>query len=87
LGAKVFDIIVNISKEYLYLIIIALITSIPVLIWGISTWLNNFPTKMTISVWLFIIPVIIVFFITMISVSAHTIKAAWRNPVDTLKYE
>ena len=61
--------------------------SIPVLIWGINHWLNNFSIKMDISVWLFILPVIIVFFITMISVGAYTIKAARRKPVDTLKYE
>lgn len=87
LGAKVSSILLHISKEYIYLIIIALVISIPTLIWGISYWLNNFSTKMNLSVWLFIIPVIIVFLITMISVSAHTIKAARLNPVDTLKYE
>ena len=87
MGAKVTNILIHISKEYLYLITIALIIAVPVLIWGISNWLNNFSVKMSISIWLFIVPVIIVFFITMISVSVHTIKAAKRNPVDTLKYE
>ncbi len=87
MGARVSNILLHISKEYLYLIIVALIISIPILIWGINQWLNNFSTKMSISVWLFIIPVILVFLITMISVSAHTIKAARLNPVDTLKYE
>lgn len=87
LGAKVSSILINITKEYIYLIFIALIISIPILIWGINQWLNNFSIKMNISVWLFIIPVIMVFLITMISVSSHTIKAARRKPVDTLKYE
>jgi len=36
---------------------------------------------------LFILPIVIVFLITLSSVSAHAIKAAKRNPVDTLKYE
>ncbi|NOQ25848.1 MAG: FtsX-like permease family protein [Bacteroidales bacterium] len=87
LGAKVSSILINITKEYIYLIFIALIMSIPILIWGINQWLNNFSIKMNISVWLFIIPAIMVFLITMISVSSHTIKAARRKPVDTLKYE
>lgn len=87
LGAKVSSILINITKEYIYLIFIALIISIPILIWGINQWLNNFSIKMNISVWLFIVPVIMVFLITMISVSSHTIKAARRKPVDTLKYE
>ncbi len=87
LGAKVSNIVVNISKEYIYLILIALVISVPVLIWGINLWLHNFETKMTISIWLFTIPVILVFLITMLSVSAHTIKAARLNPVDSLKHE
>lgn len=87
LGAKASNILMYISKEYIYLIIIALIISIPLLIWGINYWLINFPVRMTLSVWLFVFPVVIVFLITMISVSAHTIKAARQNPVDTLKYE
>ncbi|MFC2152512.1 ABC transporter permease [Bacteroidota bacterium] len=87
LGAKVSNILIHFSKEYLYLILIALAISIPFLVWGINLWLNNFASKMSISIWLFVIPVIIVFLITMISVSAHTIRAARLNPVDTLKYE
>jgi putative ABC transport system permease protein len=86
-GASVSGIVVNISKEYLYLIFISLVISLPILILGIHKWLNNFSTKMHISVWIFVFPVIIVFLITMISVSAYTIKAARLNPVDTLKYE
>jgi len=87
LGAKVINILVNISKEYLYLIMVALVIAVPILIWGINLWLNNFETKMTISFWLFIIPVVLVFLITMLSVGAHTINAAKKNPVDSLKYE
>jgi putative ABC transport system permease protein len=87
LGAKASDIIRHITKEYIYLMIIALAISIPIMIWGIDSWLNRFSVKMSITVWLFIFPVIIVFLITMISVSAHTIKAARLNPVDTLKFE
>jgi len=86
-GAKVSSIVVNISKEYLYLILISLIISTPLLIWGINKWLNNFSTKMDVSVWMFVFPVLIVILITMISVSAHTIRAARLNPVNTLKYE
>jgi putative ABC transport system permease protein len=87
LGARVLNILINISKEYLYLILVALIIAVPVLIWGINLWLNNFVTKMTITFLLFIIPIILVFIITMLSVSAHTIRAAKLNPVETLKYE
>lgn len=86
-GAKIEDILFNISKEYIYLILIAIIFSVPLVFWGINIWLNNFSLKMSLSTSMFILPVFMVFLITMISVSAHTIKAARLNPVDTLKYE
>ncbi|OFX89230.1 MAG: hypothetical protein A2W99_02055 [Bacteroidetes bacterium GWF2_33_16] len=87
MGAKVSNILIQFYKEYLYLIIIALFFSIPLLIWGINYWLNNFSLKMTITVWLFILPVFVVILITILSISAQTIRAARLNPVDTLKYE
>ncbi|HAF31223.1 MAG TPA: ABC transporter permease [Bacteroidales bacterium] len=87
LGAKSSSILIHISKEYIYLIIVALSISLPILFWGINKWFLTFSTKMSVSIWLFIIPVLIVFLITMISVSAHTFKAARLNPVDILKYE
>ena len=87
LGANVSSILISIAKEYFYLILISVIISIPILIWGIKEWLNNFAIKMHISIWLFILPVFIVLIITFISISVHTVKAARRKPVDTLKYE
>ena len=86
-GANFFDIVKYILKEYLLLLFIALLIAIPILFWGIMFWLNNFPVKMSITIWLFIIPVIIVVLITMISVASHTLKAASLNPVDAIKYE
>ncbi len=86
-GANFFDIVKHILKEYLLLIFIALLIAVPILFWGIMFWLNNFPVKMSITVWLFIIPVIIVMLITMLSVASHTLKAARLNPVNSIKYE
>ena len=86
-GASIFDVVAYITREYILLLFIALIVSITILLWGINVWLTNFPVKMPITIWLFILPLIIVFLITIISVSAHTIKVARLNPVDSLKYE
>ena len=86
-GATFLDIIKYIIKEYILLVLIALLISIPILFWGIMLWLNNFPVKMGITIWLFVVPVIIVVLITMISVASHTLKAARLNPIDSIKYE
>jgi len=86
-GANFYDIVKYILKEYLLLIFIALLIAVPILFWGILFWLNNFPVKMSLTIWLFILPVLIVMLITMISVASHTLKAARLNPVDSIKYE
>jgi putative ABC transport system permease protein len=86
-GATFYDIVKYILKEYMLLIFIALLIAIPILFWAIMLWLNNFPVKMAITIWLFIVPVLIVMLITMVSVASHTLKAARLNPVDTIKYE
>jgi putative ABC transport system permease protein len=87
LGASASNILIDITKEYIVLILVALVISVPILIWGINEWLNKFLTKMNLSIWLFIVPVIIVILITLISVSSHALKAAKQKPVDSLKYE
>lgn len=87
LGARVMNIVNHISKEYIILLIIAVIIAIPGLVWAIKYWLNNFTIKMEIGIWLFLLPVFLVFIITLLSVSAHTFRAARANPVDSLKYE
>ncbi|MGE0079012.1 MAG: ABC transporter permease [Bacteroidales bacterium] len=86
-GATFFDIIKYVIKEYILLIFIALLIAIPILFWGILFWLSNFPVRMSITIWLFIVPVLIVTAITMISVASHTLKAAHLNPADTIKHE
>jgi len=86
-GATSTNIVIHVFKEYLLLIFIALVIVIPILFWGIMLWLNNFPVRMSITIWLFVIPVIVVLVITMISVASHTYKASRLNPVDSLKYE
>lgn len=86
-GATYFDIVTHIIKEYILLLFVALIIVVPILFWGIMLWLNNFPIRMSISIWLFVVPVMVVLLITMISVASHTLKAARLNPVDSLKYE
>lgn len=86
-GATYLVIVTHILKEYLLLLFVALIIVIPILFWGIMLWLNNFPIRMSITIWLFIVPLAVVLVITMISVASHTLKAAKQNPVDSLKYE
>ena len=87
LGASVMSILVLLSKEYIKLILIAFVIAIPVANYFFSEWLENFAYRTTISWWLFALPGVLVLVIALLSVGGQTIKAARKNPVDSLRYE
>lgn len=87
LGASVMSILVLLSKEYIKLILIAFVIAIPVANYFFSEWLNHFAYRTQVHWWIFAIPGILVLLIALLSVGGQTIKAARRNPVDSLRYE
>lgn len=87
LGASVSNILILLTKDYLKLIVIAIIISIPLANYLVIEWLSSFPYRIEVSGWMFIVPAVMVLFIALLSVSGHTVKAAQKNPVDSLRYE
>ena len=87
LGAPVSRILLLLTKDFLGLIVVAFIIAVPLSFFGINQWLKSFAYRMSVSSWLFLVPLVIVAGITILTVSAHVIKAALANPVDSLKYE
>ncbi|MDN5211159.1 ABC transporter permease [Fulvivirgaceae bacterium BMA12] len=87
LGASVFNIVAMLSKEYIWLILIAIIVTLPVANYFITEWLNNFAYKIKLSWWLFAISSAIVLIIAMLAVSRQSIKSALINPAKSLRNE
>jgi len=87
MGASNPGIIQLLSLEYLKLIGISFLLSIPLTIMLITWWLDNFAYKTNIGVLSFLIGGGITMVISMVSVAYHSIKAAMRNPVEALRYE
>ena len=87
LGATEGRIIVMLCKEYLTLNFIAIAVAVPCAWYAMSLWLNSFASKIKIEIWMFLIPASFVVFITLLTISFQTIKAAVTNPIDTLKHE
>jgi putative ABC transport system permease protein len=85
LGASVESVVLLLTSGFLKLILIAGIIALPITIYGINTWLNNFAYKINQSWHLYIIPVIVLILISMCTISATTIKAGLTNPADNLK--
>lgn len=87
LGASVKGVVTILSKDFLKLVIIALIISIPGAWMAANKWLENYPYRITLNWWLFAFAGILVILIALFTVSFQAIKAAIANPVKSLKTE
>ncbi|WP_185154527.1 ABC transporter permease [Fulvivirga sp. M361] len=87
LGIKTSQILILLSKEFIYLILIAFAVSIPTSYFLLERWLSEFAYRINLQIWPFVIAGIITFIVSMITILYHALKASFINPVTTLKYE
>jgi len=87
MGSSSEGIIKLLSMEYLNLVFISFFIAALLSYLIISWWLNNFAYKTNIGTYSFIAGGIISGLIAILSVGYQSLKAASRNPVDSLKYE
>ena len=87
LGASVTGILGLVSKDYVMLMLIAIILSVPAAWWIMDAWLADFAYRISLTWWIFAIPSLVVIAIALLTVSIHTLKAARTNPAHSLRYE
>jgi putative ABC transport system permease protein len=86
-GATIPEIMFLLSKEFSKWIIIANIIAWPLAYYIMSNWLKDFAYRINIGIGVFLLSGAMALLIALITVGAHTIKAATSNPVDALRYE
>ena len=87
LGASVSSILGLVSKDYIILMLFAIVLAVPVAWWIMAGWLEGFASRIPLAWWIFVIPALVVMAIAILTVSIHTLKAARTNPVKSLRYE
>jgi putative ABC transport system permease protein len=87
LGASVSGIVGLLSKDFLTLVVISFIIATPIAWWGMHKWLQVFAYRIDLSWWMFALAGLIAVFIALFTVSFQAIKAAFSNPVKSLKTE
>ncbi len=87
LGASIPGIVSLISKDFLKLVIIAIIIAIPVGWWAMNNWLQGFAYRVNISWWIFALAAFVSLLIALLTISFQAIKAAIANPVESLRAE
>ncbi|MEL7117911.1 MAG: ABC transporter permease [Bacteroidota bacterium] len=84
-GANVYNLIFLLSKEFLVLVIIAFVVSIPLAYLGMKEWLSHFAYRTTLSPTSFFLAGLSTLLITFFIVGSQGLKAAIMNPIKALR--
>ena len=87
LGASVSQITVMLCKDFVLLVTVSIVIASPVAWWFMHQWLQDFPYRVTISWWIFLVAGLSAIGIALITVSFRAIKAATANPAKSLRTE
>jgi putative ABC transport system permease protein len=87
LGASVGNIAAMLSKDFLKLVLIAIVIASPLAWYGMNAWLGEFAYKIDMQWWMFALAGVLAIVIALLTVSFQSIKAALMNPVKSLRSE
>lgn len=87
LGASVGSVVTLLSKDFIKLVVIAIIIASPIAWYAMSQWLSDFAYRIAIPWWIFAVTAFLAIGIAFLTVSFQSIKAALMNPVKSLKSE
>lgn len=86
-GASVKNIVVLISKDFVWLIVIAFTIATPLAYIAANKWLQEYANRTDIYWWIFLVAGVSAILIAMITISSQAIKAARAKPVKSLRTE
>lgn len=87
LGASIQDILQLLSKEFLWLILLANFIGLPLIYMAARQWLNGYEYQTSIGLLFFLLPLIAVVLVSLLIVVSQSLKVASLNPVRSLRQE
>ena len=87
MGASVLQLISMLSKDFLFLVLIAFVIGIPVSYLLMDKWLESFAYRTSLGIGIFALAGFIGLVIALFTVSIESFKAANNNPVKSLRSE
>lgn len=87
LGASVANIIFLLSKDFIKLVVIAIVIACPIAWFTMNKWLQDFSYRINISWWIFLATAVVAITIALATISFHALKSAFANPVKSLRTE
>jgi putative ABC transport system permease protein len=87
LGASSPKVIRLIVSDFVILLVIAITIAFPLAWYGMETWQSDFPYQAGLSVWTFLAGAFVTILIALMTVGLQALKAAWANPVKSIRTE
>lgn len=87
LGASISQLMALLSRQYLLLLLIAIVLAIPLVLYFGRHWLENYAFQSTLGPDLILIPAIALLLISAVTVACRTYATARANPVKALRSE
>jgi len=87
LGASISTIVGMLSKDFIKLVLFAIVLASPLAWWGMSKWLEGFAYRQNFQWWVVALAGAAAIVIAFVTISFQSIKAALTNPVKSLKSE
>ena len=87
LGASVTGIVGLLSRDFMKLVVLAILIASPIAWWAANKWLQDFAYRINVTAWIFLSAGIVTIVIALCTVSFQAIKAAVANPVKSLRTE
>lgn len=85
LGATISQVVTLLSGSYLKIILVSSALALPISWLAIDNWLSGYTVRISMTVWMFVIPVVLILVTALITVSFQTIRSALVNPAKSLK--
>lgn len=86
-GSTVIEVMLALVKNFMFMVIIAVIIAIPLAVYISQRYLETFPNREVLGIWIFVAAVSIAVFVAGISIVEQTLRAANANPVENLNRE
>jgi putative ABC transport system permease protein len=87
LGASAGSITTMLSKDFVKLVLIAIVIASPVAWWAMTKWLEDFAYRADISWWVFFVSGLMAVLVALVTISFQSVKAGLANPVKSLRAE
>lgn len=87
LGANIFQITSNLLRQISLLLLIAIVVASPLSYLLMDQWLNDFPYRINISLWILALAALIIVIVSAVTICYHTLQLVNTNPIKTLRDE